>query len=418
MTFALIDGNSFYCSCERLFEPRLAARPVIVLSNNDGCAVARTNEAKALGIKMGDPYFKIKDLCARERVAVFSSNYALYGDISRRMNEVYRTVSPAVEVYSIDETFIDMTGFAVERVEGMARDLRARIQQWIGIPTCVGLGPTKALAKLANKLAKSHPDMGGVCDLRDESERGRLLATFPVGDVWGIGGASQRKLAAIGVTTAAELRDMDLKLARRLMSVVGERIVVELRGVSCLPLETVAPTRKGLAVTRSFGTRITNKADMTEAVATYAARAAEKLRTHGLVTGMMNVFMHTSPFADGPRYSAARTLEYVPPTNDTRSLVRGAGRAVEAMWKDGFAFAKAGVMCDDLVKPDDVPVDLLSGLRAETDGRLMVALDAINRRFGRDMAVIASSGIKRGWSQKFEKRSPRYTTRIDELPLC
>ena len=418
MTFALIDGNSFYCSCERLFRPDLARRPVIVLSNNDGCAVARTAEAKALGIAMGDPYFKIRALCERERVAVFSSNYALYGDISRRMNDIYRDAAPATEVYSIDETFLDLSGFDPARVFAMAVDLRARVREWVGIPTCVGIAPTKALAKLANKIAKSDPTLNGICDLSDPVERDARLAGFPVGDVWGVGGASARKLAAVGVRTARELRDMDLRHARQLMTVVGERIVVELRGVSCLPLEAAPPTRRGLAVTRSFGERVTRLDAMTEAVATYAARAGEKLRHHRLATGAMTVFMHTSPFAAGPRYSAARALEFSPPTNDSRELVHASTRAAAAMWRDGYAYAKAGVMCDDLVAPEDVPPDLFGAAKSETNGRLMSAVDAANKRFGRDTVLIAASGTKRRWAQKFERRSPRYTTRIDELPIC
>jgi DNA polymerase V len=376
MTFVLIDGNSFYCSCERLFQPKLARRPVIVLSNNDGCAVARTAEAKALDIKMGAPYFQIRDLCERERVAVFSSNYALYGDISRRMNDVYRTVSPNVEAYSIDETFLDLSGFDPSRHEDMARALRAKIRRWIGVPTCVGLGPTKVLAKVANKIAKGDPAIDGVCDLRDPVARKLLLTDFPVADVWGVGPASTAKLLAINVQTAADLSAMDLRLAKSLLSVVGERIVMELSGVSCMPLGSIPPTRKGLAVTRSFGERITTLDSMLEAVSTFAARAGEKLRRYELAAGYMTLFMHTSRFASRPSYSASKGFEFSPPTNDSRKLITVAQNLARQVGREGFAFSKAGVMFDDIIPQGDVAPGLFDAPDdAERNARLMTALN-------------------------------------------
>jgi len=245
-SFALIDGNSFYCSCERVFDPKLRRRPVIVLSNNDGCAVARTAEAKALGIKMGAPMFTIRDLCKREAVVVFSSNYTLYGDMSRRMNTVYQAFSPDIEVYSIDESFLDLTPVAPGRREELGRDLRSTVSTWTGVPTCVGIGPTKTLAKLANKIAKSTPQLRGVCDLTSQEARREWLPLVALEDVWGIGRASQAKLGAFGCRTAADVAALDPKLARKTLTVVGERIIHELRGQPCIDMETVAPTRKGL----------------------------------------------------------------------------------------------------------------------------------------------------------------------------
>ena len=251
-SLALIDGNSFYCSCERVFDPRLKAVPVIVLSNNDGCAIARTAEAKALGICMGDPWFKIRDTCRRGDVRVFSSNYALYGDMSARTNAIYRGFSPRVEIYSIDESFLDVSDVAEDQREALARDLRSTVLAWIGLPTCVGIGPTKTLAKLANHVAKKNPELGGVCDLTEENDRRRWMAVIGLEEVWGIGPASQAKLQAIGCRTVADVRNLDPKLARNGLTVVGSRIVHELRGEACLDLETMPPTRKGCAVTRSF----------------------------------------------------------------------------------------------------------------------------------------------------------------------
>lgn len=415
---ALIDGNSFYCSCERVFDARLERRPVIVLSNNDGCAVARTSEAKALGIKMGQPYFQIKDLCRREGVIAMSSNYALYGDMSRRMNQVYERFSPEIEIYSIDESFLDVQHVPAKERAAWASDLRATTRQWTGIPCCVGIGPTKTLAKLANKAAKSLP--AGVLDLSDEQVRAGVLADFPASDVWGIGRASQLKLAALGITTAAQIRDMDPRLARQIMTVVGERIVHELNGRACIALEAVAPQRKGCAVTRSFGKRITAKTEMEQAVAGYATRLGEKLRRHGLATNQVTVFMHTSPFDDGPRRSVSMAVQLAEASNDTLQLIKAARQAVDLLWKPGFRYSKAGIITQDLVPPAIAQRVLFDGLDHDRAARAMAAMDKANRRWGRATVVPAAVGIasKSAFTTKFEMRSPRYTTRWDELPIC
>ena len=323
-SFALIDGNSFYCSCERVFDPKLRRRPVIVLSNNDGCAVARTAEAKALGIKMGAPMFTIRDLCQREGVVVFSSNYTLYGDMSRRMNTVYERFASDIEVYSIDESFLDMSPVVSGQREEMARDLRSTVSTWTGVPTCVGIGPTKTLAKLANKIAKSTPQLRGVCDLTSDEARLEWLPLVNLEDVWGIGRASQAKLAAVGCHTAADVAALDPKLARKSLTVVGERIIHELRGAPCIDLETVAPTRKGCAVTRSFAGRVESIDMMQEAIAAHATRLGEKLRHHGLATDHVTVFFHTSPHDRGPSRSVSTTVDFPEASNDTLALVRAA----------------------------------------------------------------------------------------------
>ena len=417
---ALIDGNSFYCSCERVFNPKLERRPVIVLSNNDGCAVARTAEAKALGIKMGQPMFQIRDLCRQNNVAVFSSNYALYGDMSRRMNSVYQGFSQDIEIYSIDESFLDVTHLPIKDRTAWASDLRSTTRQWTGIPCCVGIGPTKTLAKLANKAAKKLP--AGVLDLSDERVRNEVMATFPVGDVWGIGPASQAKLQHLGIEFAGQVRDMDPKLARQLMTVVGEKIVHELNGRPSIALETVAPQRKGCAVTRSFGERVTHKGQMEQAVAGYATRLGEKLRRHGLATDHVTVFMHTSPFADDPQRSVSMTVDIPEATNDSLALIKAARQAVDTLWKDGFRYSKAGIITQDLVPPAERQVALFDNLDHERAARVMAAMDEANRRWGRATVVPAATmgGPKKPqtFSTKFEMRSPRFTTRWDELPTC
>lgn len=417
---ALIDGNSFYCSCERVFDPKLERRPVIVLSNNDGCAVARTAEAKALRIAMGAPMFRIRELCRQNNVAVFSSNYALYGDMSRRMNSVYQGFSPDIEIYSIDESFLDVEPIPERDRTAWASDLRATTRQWTGIPTCVGIGPTKTLAKLANKAAKKLP--GGVLDLSDPAEQARVMADFPVGDVWGIGRASQEKLAHLGIEFAGQLRDLDPKLARQLMTVVGEKTIHELNGISCIGLEAVAPQRKGCAVTRSFGERVTHKSQMEQAVAGYATRLGEKLRRHNLATDHVSIFMHTSPFADDPQRSVSMTVDIPEATNDSLQLIKAAKRAVDALWRDGFRYSKAGIITQDLVPPAERQVALFDNLDHDRAAKVMAAMDEANQRWGRATVVPAATmgGPKKAqtFTTKFEMRSPRFTTRWNELPTC
>ncbi len=419
---ALIDGNSFYCSCERVFDPKLKHVPVIVLSNNDGCAIARTAEAKALGIAMGDPWFKIRDRCRRDGIRAFSSNYALYGSMSARANEVYRRFSPRVEIYSIDESFLDLSDVAPRLRVELGRDLRDTVLRWTGLPTCVGIGPTTTLAKLANHLAKTHPDLRGVCDLSDERERAAWLERTPLDEVWGIGPASAAKLKALGCTTVADVRDLDPRPARRGLTVVGERIIHELRGLACLDLETVAATRKGCAVTRSFSRRVEDRATMEQAVAAHAGRLGEKLRREGLGTDHVTVFYHTSEHDQGrPSRSVCTTVSLPEASSDTLLLARAATWAVRRTWRDGYRYSKAGLVTMDLVR-------LASSQRAlpgvgqqdrERSAALMQALDTCNRRFGRGTVVTASAGMPtvRSWSTKFEMRSPRYTTRLSDLPV-
>jgi DNA polymerase V len=419
-SFALIDGNSFYCSCERVFDPKLKGKPVIVLSNNDGCAVARTAEAKALGIKMGAPMFLIRDLCKREGVRVFSSNYTLYGDMSRRMGTVYEGFASDIETYSIDESFLDVTPVEPEHRLDWGRDLRSTVTRWTGVPTCVGVGPTKTLAKLANRIAKDTPQLGGVCDLTSESARAEWLPTMPLGEVWGIGGAGQAKLAALGCRTAGDVASLYPKLARKVMTVVGERTILELRGEPCIDLEKVAPTRKGCAVTRSFSGRVDDLDTMLEAVASHAMRLGEKLRKHGLATDHVTVFFHTSKHDIGAQRSVSTTVDFPEASNDTLVLTRAAKWGAKRIWRDGYRYSKVGLMTVDIVPLEESQRALIGALDREKSGRLMAALDACNSRHGRGAVFTAASGVERQrkrWITKFEMRSPRYTTRIDELPV-
>ncbi|GJD80966.1 Y-family DNA polymerase [Methylobacterium gregans] len=422
---ALIDGNSFYCSCERVFDPKLAGKPVIVLSNNDGCAIARTAEAKALGIKMGAPYFQIRDMCRAEGVRVFSSNYTLYGDMSARTNAVYRDFARDVEIYSIDESFLDLSDVRERDRFALAQDLRATVRAWTGIPTCVGLGPTKTLAKLANHIAKTVPDLGGVCDLTDPVQYDHWLCRIHVGELWGIGRASLAKLEAMGVDSVADLRDLDPRPVRKALTVVGERMIHELRGLSCLPLELVPARRKGCAVTRSFSGRVSDRATLEEAVAAHAARLGEKLRRDGLGTDQVTVFYHTSEHDRGEPMRSVSTVVSLPEaTNDSLALIKAATHGVAKTWREPgqvpWRYSKAGVITIDLVPLAESPRALIGRLDRERSAPLMAALDACNARWGRGAVVLARAGLstKRDWNTKFEMRTPRYTTQVSDLPVA
>lgn len=413
---ALIDCNNYYVSCERAFDSSLVGVPVIVLSNNDGCAIARSAEAKALGIKMGDPAHHLRDLIRRHDIQVRSSNYTLYGDMQRRVLAACQAFVRDFEIYSIDEIFLDLTGFDDRDLVDHAHRLRAQVLRWTTIPTCVGIADTKTLAKLANAAAKKQPRFGGVADLRDERLRQDVMRAFPVGDVWGVGKATAMKLAALGVTTAAGLRDMPMKQARGVGTVVLERLVAELRGIPANAVEAVEPQRKGMAVTRSFGTPVTDFDGLMGALSQYALRAGEKLRNHGLVAGRLTAFFHTNKHKpDRPQYAGSRAVALHPMTSDSLELIAAARRCAERAWRDGYAYTKAGILLDDLTAANDRPRTLFEADTEKRD-RLMAALDEVNGRFGTFTAVTAGQGFKRQWRLRSEMRSPAWTTRIDEVP--
>ena len=415
--FGLIDCNNFYVSCERVFRPDLEGVPVIVLSNNDGCAVARSAEAKALGIKMGDPEFKLRELIKRENIRVFSSNYALYGDLSRRVGDTLSSMVPTVETYSIDESFLNLGEFNGREVEPLARELRERVLRWVGIPTCVGIAPTKTLAKVENFIAKKRPQFAGVCDLRSAAVQSELLPTVPVEEVWGVGGASAAKLAKLGIQTAADLAALDPDDARALMTVTGGRTVYELRGISCMPLELVEPTRKGIAVTRSFGEPVTEWSEMREALASYASRAAEKMRRYKVAADNLFVFMHTNTFNNDPFYSNGASARFPGTTNDTGEVVGLTIRLGERLWRDGFRYAKCGVMITELLPEETRQPALWDDLDRERRERVWKTMDKLNASLGRNTIRVLSAGPKDGaWKLRAEYCSPRWTTRWDELP--
>ena len=387
--FALVDCNNFYASCERVFNPKITRSPVIVLSNNDGCVIARSNEAKALGFKMGDPYFKVRTIAERHGVAVFSSNYTLYGDMSSRVMDTLGRFAPEVEIYSIDEAFLNLAGMPEQSLPGLAADIRRTVRQWTGIPVSVGLGATKTLAKAANHIAKKDPAAAGVWIIGDEASRRASLARLAVGDVWGIGRQWARFLEGNGIATALELSRQPDDWLRRHLNVIGLRTATELRGTPCIPLELAPPAKKGLVVSRMFGKRLTELEPIRQALIAYVSRAGEKLRTGGLAARHMIVFLHNSPFATNEAYyskGAGFRLAY--PTSDTTELIRHAAAALERIYRPGFHYTKCGVMLDELVPEGSGQRDLFDGRDKDRSRRLMDALDTVNRRMGRDTVFV------------------------------
>ncbi|WP_145573944.1 translesion error-prone DNA polymerase V subunit UmuC [Yersinia alsatica] len=416
--FALVDCNNFYASCEKLFRPDLKDTPVVVLSNNDGCVVARSREAKSLGIKMGVPVFQIKAEMQRHGILAFSSNYALYADLSSRVMRTLEEMAPRVEVYSIDEAFLDLTGIesAISLVE-FGQQVRERIGHWIGITVCVGIAPTKTLAKLANHAAKKYPATQGVVDLTNPDRQRRLLALVPVDDVWGVGKRLSKRLNTLGITTALDLANASPRAIRDQFSVVLERTVRELNGESCIELEEIPPTKKQIVCSRSFGVKVTQFELLREAVCEYATRATEKLRKEQQQAKVMTVFIRTSPFKDNePQYSNSASGELLIPSCDTRDFIELANHLLKRIWKDGFRYAKAGVMLSDFYDPGMFQPGLFDDVSTRSNSQqLMSVLDTINQS-GAGKVFFAGQGTKKDWSMKREHLSPAYTTRWDQLP--
>jgi DNA polymerase V len=412
---ALVDCNNFYASCERVFQPALRGQPVVVLSNNDGCVIARSNEAKALGIGMGDPWHLYKAKYAKSGVVVRSSNYTLYGDMSSRVMRTLSDFTPDLEIYSIDEAFLCLAGFE-NRLTEHALNLRSTVLQWTGIPVSVGIAPTKLLAKAANRLAKKNPASNGVLSLMSEHDQTAGLTQLDLSDLWGVASRLKAKLIALGISTPLELRAADPRFARERLGVVVERIVLELRGIPCLPLEHSSPDRKSIIASRSFGRAVDTRIELEEAVATYAARAAEKMRRQNLATRELVVFFHTNKHKpNDPQYIAQQTVTLPVATADSGRLIAAARFGISKIWKAGYRYKKAGVMLLDLTAAANVQAGLFHASDDIRSQARMAALDALNARFGRDTVFFATSGARRGWRLKNDFVSNRYTTDWGEL---
>lgn len=416
-TFALVDGNSFYASCERVFRPDLTGRPIIVLSNNDGCVVARTAEAKALGIRGFVPYYQVDWLCRKHDVAVFSSNYALYGDMSRRMMTILAGHAPAQEVYSIDECFLDLSGVAGR--EARARQMRADVLQRIGIPTCVGIGSSKTLAKLANHVAKLRPGYGGVFDWDwlTECERDALMAGLGVDEVWGVGRRLGVQLVGLGIRSVLDLQRADSRRIRQKFSVVVERMVAELNGASCLAMEDVIPARQRILCSRSFGQLVDDVDTLSAAVAHHAARAAEQLRRQHGTTPLVGVLLCTNAHRQQDlQQQGWQCVPLVQASADTLAITRAALSGLRQLYRPGYRYQKAGVALLELGPDHIAQSDLFTPVPDPRRTRLMTAVDRINHAYGRGTIRSGAEGMSRDWHMRQGHRSPRYTTVWTELP--
>lgn len=422
--FALVDVNNFYVSCERAFNPNLVNRPVVVLSNNDGCAVARSNEVKALGIKMGTPWFQLKDLAKQYHIIALSSNYTLYGDMSDRVMSILRDFSPHVEVYSIDECFLGLQGLGKlwSTATDMGQSIRNRVRQWTSLPVCVGFGATKTLAKLANHIAKKQAVFNGVCDLASmpSSQLDALLSTIEVGEVWGVGRRISQHLNTAEIRTVKALRDAPLSWLRAKFGVVMERIGYELRGISCLELEEVSAPRKQIVSSRSFGQLIYSHTELSESVAYYISSAAEKLRRQRSVCNAIQVFIQTNPFREQDKqYSNCITIPLPNASSDTCLLVRAALFGLRHIYRKGYAYKKAGVILTG-IDPIELHQESLftSHGTGKNSERLMNVMDKLNQKYGRSTVSVFSAGTKKSWNMRREIMSPCYTTNWNDVPIA
>lgn len=418
--FALVDVNNFYASCETVFDPRLVGKPLVVLSNNDGCVVARSAEAKARGIKMGEPWHHVKARPAGVGVIAYSSNYTLYADMSSRVMRILGDMAPIMEVYSIDECFL-----GVHRVLGLdtlARAIRARVRQWTGLTVCVGSGSTKTRAKLANHIAKKRPEHHGCFDLEalGVDQETALLSAIDVGEVWGVGRATVQRLASLDITTVGQLRDASPKRIREDFGVVTERIVAELNGTSCMPLEMMTPAKQQIVSSRSFGRYVRSLDELAQSVLSYACRAAEKLRSQGSTARLIRVFIETNPFKAGaPQYMPSAVIAFNEATDDSLLIGRAALANLRRIYRPGYDYKKAGVQLSELAPKSERQATFFDDPSAlERRSRLNRTLDRVNQRYGRGAAVLGAEGIKKAWSMKRENLSPEYTTNWMSLPIA
>jgi DNA polymerase V len=411
--FALVDCNNFYASCERVFNPSLKTRPVIVLSNNDGCVVALSAEAKKIGIPFASPYFKIRPLIEKHKIAVFSSNYTLYADMSHRVMTILASFSPEVEVYSVDEAFLSLTGMKCNLYE-YGREIRETVMKWTGLPVSVGIAHTKTLAKAAAHLAKKDPSCGGVLDMTMD-DRSEYLKKINVGSIWGVGPKYAEKLNSRGIYTAADFITADDRWVRSHMTIVGLRTLMEMRGHSCMALDDAPSPKKAIVSSRSFGESVESLESLRQSVSSYAARAAEKLRGEKGLAGVVTVFIMTNRFKDDPQYGASLSCELPEASSNTPVITRYALALLNRLYREGYRYKKAGVMLSGIVSSRDLQMNLFLGDRERGDSSLMETVDKVNRSRGSGTLFYASAGTDRPWSMRREFLSPAYTTRWEDF---
>ncbi len=410
---ALIDCNSFYVSCERLFNPKITKKPVVVLSNNDGCVISRSTEAKKIGIKMGEPYFKVKDLVRKNNVYIFSSNYALYGDISRRVMKTLRPFSDKIEIYSIDEAFVDLSHIEEKEIENYGKEIRKRILKWTGIPTSVGVSSTKTLSKIANHIAKKNKT--GVVYLNKDIDES--LKNFYISEVWGVGKQLSKLYIKNGIETAFKLKNISNSWVKKSTNVLGAKTVMELRGISCINLETQETKRKSCCVSRSFGTKVESLEKLEESITTHCLNAAEKIRNDNQTTRSITIFIRTSPFDKNRKYySNSTTIELPVSTSDSLELVKIAIMGLKKIYKYGYFYQKAGVILSKLENADQNELNLLTPLMGKKSKNLMEAMDLINVKYGKNSISIAQAGINKSWKMRKEHSSKIDTASFAYLP--
>lgn len=412
--FALVDCNSFYASCEQIFRPDIRGKPVVVLSNNDGFVVARSKEAKALGIPDLTLYLKVAPILKKHKVAVFSSNYPLYGDMSARVMNLLKTYSPHIEVYSIDEMFLQFIGMPSD-LKPLGQRMKHQIWKETRLPVCVGLASTKTLAKAANHAAKKVAALNGVCQIERDDQRDWILRRMPVDKVWGVGRRLKERLSDLDIHTARDLASADPKQLRRRFSVNLERTIAELNGESCLALEEIPSNKKQIYCTRGFGVKASSLPPIKEAVSLYASRAAEKLRQQQHLATTLHIFIQTSPY-DRQYYSKSTVVQLPYPTDDTRLLSQAARLAAETLYKPGYSYLKAGVGIIDMVDRKYQQDDLFEKGQPKEADKLMGLLDGVNRRYGRGTLQLACEGVQKKWFMRQQYRSPSYTTSLSEIP--
>ena len=411
---ALIDCNSFYVSCERLFKPKLLNKPVVVLSNNDGCVISRSNEAKALGIKMGEPFFKVKDLVSKHKVFVFSSNYALYGDLSRRVMKILKTFSPNVEIYSIDEAFLDLSFVEENKIEELAKEIRNRILKWTGIPTSVGISNTKTLSKVANHIAKKNNT--GVMYL-DPKYSDEYLKKFEIQDIWGVGRQLTKFFIKNNILTAFDLKNVSNTWIKKSTNVLSAKTVMELRGIPCIDLLPHSEKRKSCCVSRSFGRKVSNLEELKEAITAHSLNATEKIRTDEQITRSITVFIRTSPFNKDKRYySNSHTIELPIDTNNSLEIVKYALEALDKIYKPGYLYQKAGIILSKLKDADKFERNLLTPIIEKDLKKLMNAIDLTNTKYGRYSISLAQAGINKSWKMRRQHSSKIDTASFYDLP--
>jgi len=413
--YGLVDCNNFYASCERVFNPKLNKKPIVVLSNNDGCVIARSNEAKKLGIKMGEPAFKITSLIKKYNIEIFSTNFALYGDMSQRVMNIIADTIPQIEIYSIDEAFLDLHQFKNEELLKVGRYIREKILKYTGLPVSIGIGKTKTLSKVANHVSKKEPSYKGVFMVED-SNQDNILEKIPIEKIWGVGSKSKKFLYYHGIKTAKQLKESKLKWIRTHLSITGERMVKELQGISCHGIDLSSNSKKSICTSRTFGKMVTSYNDLSSSIAMYTVRCAEKLRMQHSSAMLAHIFISTNPFRkNGKQYINYKTIKFPIATHDTGEMLSYILKKLKAMYKEGYKYKKAGVIVSGIIPNSQVQCNIFDSVNRLKSSKLIGVVDKINKKLGRDSIRYASQGYYRKWKLKQERLSPCYTTRWEDL---